>query len=73
MATCRKISKERMALKISLAGTIFVASLGIGYGLYVGSNAIYLIINQLTLVTIAVSVIQVALTISFIILPHTLV
>ncbi|WP_305418897.1 cation diffusion facilitator family transporter [Photobacterium leiognathi] len=42
MATCRKISKERMALKISLAGTIFVASLGIGYGLYVGSNAILL-------------------------------
>ncbi len=39
---CRKISKERMALKISLAGTIFVASLGIGYGLYVGSNAILL-------------------------------
>ncbi|MBP2701108.1 cation diffusion facilitator family transporter [Vibrio parahaemolyticus] len=31
-----------MALKISLAGTIFVASLGIGYGLYVGSNAILL-------------------------------
>ncbi|KJF98732.1 cation diffusion facilitator family transporter [Photobacterium leiognathi] len=42
MAICRKISKERMALKISLAGTIFVASLGIGYGLYVGSNAILL-------------------------------
>ncbi|WP_318483148.1 cation diffusion facilitator family transporter [Photobacterium leiognathi] len=42
MATCRKVSKERMALKISLAGTIFVASLGIGYGLYVGSNAILL-------------------------------
>ena len=42
MATCRKISKERMALKISLAGTIFVATLGIGYGLYVGSNAILL-------------------------------
>ncbi|PSV27007.1 MULTISPECIES: cation diffusion facilitator family transporter [unclassified Photobacterium] len=42
MASSRKISKERMALKISLVGTIFVATLGIGYGLYVGSNAILL-------------------------------
>lgn len=37
MAThSRKISKERLALKLSLLGTIWVASLGIGYGLYVG-------------------------------------
>ncbi|HIF9164342.1 TPA: cation diffusion facilitator family transporter [Photobacterium damselae] len=43
MAThSRKISKERLALKLSLLGTIWVASLGIGYGLYVGSNAILL-------------------------------
>jgi cation diffusion facilitator family transporter len=31
-----------MALKLSLAGTVLVASLGIGYGLYVDSNAILL-------------------------------
>ncbi|MGF1871718.1 cation diffusion facilitator family transporter [Photobacterium indicum] len=42
MTISRKISKERMALKLSLAGTILVASLGIGYGLYVDSNAILL-------------------------------
>jgi cation diffusion facilitator family transporter len=42
MTISRKISKERMALKLSLAGTILVASLGIGYGLYVNSNAILL-------------------------------
>ncbi|MDX1302071.1 cation diffusion facilitator family transporter [Photobacterium sp.] len=42
MATSRKISKERLALKLSLAGTVLVASLGIGYGLYVDSNAILL-------------------------------
>jgi cation diffusion facilitator family transporter len=42
MTISRKISKERMALKLSLAGTVLVASLGIGYGLYVDSNAILL-------------------------------
>ncbi|MGF1759478.1 cation diffusion facilitator family transporter [Photobacterium sagamiensis] len=42
MATSRKISKERLALKLSLAGTVLVAGLGIGYGLYVDSNAILL-------------------------------
>ncbi|MBC7002636.1 cation diffusion facilitator family transporter [Photobacterium sp. BZF1] len=42
MATSRKISKERLALKLSLAGTVVLSSLGIGYGLYVGSNAILL-------------------------------
>ncbi|MGF1681533.1 cation diffusion facilitator family transporter [Photobacterium minamisatsumaniensis] len=42
MATCRKISKERLALKLSLAGTVLLTSLGVGYGLYVGSNAILL-------------------------------
>ncbi|WP_064608775.1 cation diffusion facilitator family transporter [Photobacterium sp. J15] len=42
MATSRKSSKERLALKLSLAGTVLLASLGIGYGLYVGSNAILL-------------------------------
>ncbi len=42
MAISRKISKERLALKLSLAGTVLLASLGIGYGLYVGSNAILL-------------------------------
>lgn len=42
MATSRKISKERLALKMSLAGTVLLASLGVGYGLYVGSNAILL-------------------------------
>ncbi|OLQ71286.1 cation diffusion facilitator family transporter [Photobacterium proteolyticum] len=42
MAICRKISKERLALKLSLAGTVLLAGLGIGYGLYVGSNAILL-------------------------------
>ncbi|UTV30098.1 cation diffusion facilitator family transporter [Photobacterium atrarenae] len=42
MATSRKISKERLALKMSLAGTVLLASLGIGYGLYVGSSAILL-------------------------------
>lgn len=42
MATSRKISKERLALKLSLAGTVLLTSLGIGYGLYVGSNAILL-------------------------------
>ncbi|GHA33831.1 cation diffusion facilitator family transporter [Photobacterium aphoticum] len=42
MATSRKISKERLALKMSLAGTVLLSSLGIGYGLYVGSNAILL-------------------------------
>jgi cation diffusion facilitator family transporter len=42
MTISRKISKERMALKLSLAGTVIVASLGIGYGLYVDSNAILL-------------------------------
>ncbi|MGF1690877.1 cation diffusion facilitator family transporter [Photobacterium kagoshimensis] len=42
MATCRKISKERLALKLSLVGTILLATMGIGYGLYVGSNAILL-------------------------------
>lgn len=42
MATSRKISKERLALKLSLAGTVLLTSLGVGYGLYVGSNAILL-------------------------------
>ncbi|MCQ1059614.1 cation diffusion facilitator family transporter [Photobacterium sp. DNB23_23_1] len=42
MATSRKISKERLALKLSLAGTVLLSSLGIGYGLHVGSNAILL-------------------------------
>ncbi|MGF1723685.1 cation diffusion facilitator family transporter [Photobacterium nomapromontoriensis] len=42
MAISRKISKERLALKMSLAGTVLLASLGVGYGLYVGSNAILL-------------------------------
>ncbi|ELR65687.1 Cobalt-zinc-cadmium resistance protein [Photobacterium marinum] len=42
MAISRKSSKERLALKLSLAGTVLLASLGIGYGLYVGSNAILL-------------------------------
>ncbi|RWX54908.1 cation diffusion facilitator family transporter [Photobacterium chitinilyticum] len=42
MAISRKISKERLALKLSLVGTVLLASLGIGYGLYVGSNAILL-------------------------------
>ncbi|MDO6707046.1 MULTISPECIES: cation diffusion facilitator family transporter [unclassified Photobacterium] len=42
MATCRKVSKERLALKMSLAGTVVLATLGIGYGLYVGSSAILL-------------------------------
>lgn len=42
MAISRKISKERLALKMSLAGTVLLASLGIGYGLYVGSSAILL-------------------------------
>ncbi|GAB6260472.1 cation diffusion facilitator family transporter [Photobacterium sp. CCB-ST2H9] len=42
MATCRKVSKERLALKMSLAGTVLLATLGIGYGLYVGSSAILL-------------------------------
>ncbi|KLV05404.1 cation diffusion facilitator family transporter [Photobacterium aquae] len=42
MATSRKISKERMALKMSLAGTVLLTSLGVGYGLYVGSDAILL-------------------------------
>ncbi|MGF1716718.1 cation diffusion facilitator family transporter [Photobacterium chitinilyticum] len=42
MAISRKISKERLALKLSLVGTVMLASLGIGYGLYVGSNAILL-------------------------------
>ncbi|MGF1687327.1 cation diffusion facilitator family transporter [Photobacterium japonica] len=42
MAISRKISKERLALKMSLAGTVLLSSLGIGYGLYVGSNAILL-------------------------------
>ncbi|WP_254463090.1 cation diffusion facilitator family transporter [Photobacterium ganghwense] len=42
MATSRKFSKERLALKMSLAGTVVLASLGVGYGLYVGSNAILL-------------------------------
>ncbi|MCW8329324.1 cation diffusion facilitator family transporter [Photobacterium sp. SDRW27] len=42
MTNRRKISKERLALKLSLAGTVLLTSLGIGYGLYVGSNAILL-------------------------------
>ncbi|OBU15490.1 cation diffusion facilitator family transporter [Photobacterium aquimaris] len=42
MVTYRKVSKERAALKLSLAGTIFVSILGISYGFYVGSNAILL-------------------------------
>lgn len=42
MATSRKSSKELLALKMSLAGTVLLTSLGVGYGLYVGSNAILL-------------------------------
>ncbi|KKC99664.1 MULTISPECIES: cation diffusion facilitator family transporter [Photobacterium] len=42
MAISRKISKERLALKMSLAGTVLLATMGIGYGLYVGSSAILL-------------------------------
>ncbi|OAN13128.1 cation diffusion facilitator family transporter [Photobacterium jeanii] len=42
MAICRKISKERLALKLSLVGTVLLSAMGIGYGLYVGSNAILL-------------------------------
>ncbi|WP_240002678.1 cation diffusion facilitator family transporter [Photobacterium kishitanii] len=42
MVTRRKVSKERTALKLSLVGTVFVATLGISYGFYVGSNAILL-------------------------------
>lgn len=42
MATSRKSSKELLALKLSLAGTVLLAGLGIGYGLYVGSSAILL-------------------------------
>ncbi|OBU16310.1 cation diffusion facilitator family transporter [Photobacterium aquimaris] len=42
MVAYRKVSKERAALKLSLAGTVFVSILGISYGFYVGSNAILL-------------------------------
>ena len=42
MVAHRKVSKERAALKLSLAGTVFVSILGISYGFYVGSNAILL-------------------------------
>lgn len=42
MVAHRKVSKERTALKLSLIGTIFVTTLGISYGFYVGSNAILL-------------------------------
>lgn len=42
MVIHHKVSKERTALKISLIGTIFVAVLGISYGLYVESSAILL-------------------------------
>lgn len=42
MASRRESSKELLALKMSLAGTVLLTGLGVGYGLYVGSNAILL-------------------------------
>lgn len=42
MASRRESSKELLVLKMSLAGTVLLTGLGVGYGLYVGSNAILL-------------------------------
>lgn len=42
MADSRRISREKLALRLSLAGTVLMASSGLGIGLFVNSNAIVL-------------------------------
>lgn len=42
MALCRKSSSEKLALKLSLFGTVIMAISGVGMGIYVNSDAIML-------------------------------
>ena len=44
MVTHRKVSKERTALKLSLIGTVFVATLGIIYGFMLDLMRFYLMV-----------------------------